>query len=332
MGSGRVTTPDGQSFAVNIPDGVDPETAAKTIDAHFMKLGIYGAPTANTAPPEGESVLGGALKDTFGMGRAGAKTPLDVILKPGSGTEEFPYQRAAEHAASAAVQIPAIAATGGAGAAVGVPAAVGRVAAGTGVSMAKQALEGKDPLSIKTLIDAAVAGGSEMVPGIIRRPLSKLGEAARGPYEALQALASRLPATGKYLNVPSLSNVQLSVQEAIAKLAKTSGAKWQQAREELANEFTRLDAQRLTGPAPFAGEVLKQMTPAKASQFSQLAEAANAGLRNPAARAGLDVAAAHEPIPGVPAGLFAIPAVGSLLRQTPVVGPMMRAVEGMGQQ
>lgn len=204
--------------------------------------------------------------------------------------------------------------------ALGAPAVLGRVATAAGLGGAAGALT-DGAAGYHALLDGAVAAITEgALSGVSKLPkvgLEKTGAPARAfkwatnaPVEAWEALKARLPG-GKWLNVPSLSSSLLTAEEAVKKLAKLTGKDYQLAREEIASEFTRLDAQRMTGPKPFAGKVFKGRTSPERfepSTLSSVAEAARGALDSNAVRAGAD-AIAGTPYEGVPLGAVAAAAL-----------------------
>lgn len=359
MPTGRVTTPDGQSFEVPIPEGVSPETAARAIDDHFTKMGLI-KPAAAAGPPD--TAQNPAVAPEAGMaGRmwnAGQPQGRDTIQKIG------------DLAIPMALQVPPTMAGGALAQAARIPAAVGRVGATAGLSMGKQALEGKNPLSWETIIDSVVAAGTESAGAVAGAGLKKLGAAARGfefatnaPGEALAAVRDRI-SHAKNLVLPALDPAKkVTWDQAIAALRKSTGDAYITLRSQLIDAMNQVERRlgtaprgaktsttpggkpltqaqqsKVTGGQPLgesAGDIFARKTSEArfpASAFSEVAQAANAAARNPVARSAADVATQQEPVPGVPAGLFAIPAAAAIARRLPVVGPWMRAAEEMGNQ
>lgn len=78
MGDFMVTAPDGRSFKITAPEGATREQALEYAKAH--------APKEPDAPMRWADVPG-AIADTFGAGRPGARTSADVLLHPKDGLE-----------------------------------------------------------------------------------------------------------------------------------------------------------------------------------------------------------------------------------------------------
>ena len=231
---------------------------------------------------------------------------------------------------------------------LGVPAVLGRVgavgAAGAGRRMA-EGQTGMEPVW-GGLLDAIVAGLTEGVVSVttgggkipltnIKVGLKEWGApsrafewATKAPRKAIDMVASRLPKT-PVLNIPSMSAKPMTVDDAVAKLAKMTGAEYQIARAELASELSRLDIQKfiptasgqfVKGPGPSAGSVFKKFTSPERfepSGFANLAEGLREALSGPTGRSVAD-ALATSPIAGIPAGALGLAAIApSLVRHLP---------------
>jgi len=265
----------------------------------------------------------GGIADTLGLtNRPGARTPKDVITNP----------RGLEHVARAALVAPAVyfggraLAPAAAGVGLGTGAIAGNIAAAGAVGAGEAALRGDNAL-YAGILDAIVAGLTEgTISGVSSLPkigLKELGAPARAfkwateaPGKALDAIAARLP-SGKWFNVPSLSSKPLSVKDAVDKLKDLEGLPYQQARAELANEMTRLDMQRISGPKPFAGQVFKAGTSKERYQSPGLgrakaAEAVRGVVETPATRAAADALAIENPTASMGLALSAPDSFGSL--------------------
>ncbi len=297
---------------------------------------------AKTAPATEEPILPGAVKDVLGVsgrpgavpltGAPGTKTPLGVVLKP---------EGALERLTQAAVTTPAILAGGEALGVLGAPAALGRIAASGLIGGAEAKAQGRS-FGYGALLDAIVAGmtegagtalmkapkvGAEALADPIMRARAALRYATEAPDKALAGLRARLP-KGAWLNVPSLSKSRLTVDDAVAKLAKMEGNAYQQARAEIASEMNRLDVQRVTGPKPLAGAVFKhetspeRFTP-RSTALQRVAEQVATLPREQAAplRAAWDTAM-MEDVYGVPLGAIA----GAALKEAP--GALLRRIPG----
>lgn len=288
--------PDAEAPAV--PQGFAPDTAEQ-----------YG-PARSAVNAHG--VLGGALRDTFGeKDRPGTKTPLGVVLKP---------ENAGEFAVREMVAAPLWGAS--------LPLRIGAMGA---MGAATAAAEGGDAKSmgINALIDMLVAGVTEGVMGTAGKAAGRY--ATKSVREAVEALRSRLP-TGRWFNIPALSNARMTMDEVLTALdsVRTKGPTYQQARQEFANELTRLDAQRVTGPKPYAGQLFRERTSKEATTTGRTAATAEKALTAPAARAAADVAATTPasdqpgdlPIGAVPI-MGAIGGIDDAWRWLQRVGPRM---------
>jgi hypothetical protein len=313
----------GTALAAKYPQYADLAPNAKTTKASGLREFVSGA--VESAPP-----LVGGIADTLGLTtRAGARTPVDVLTKP-EGT--------LEHLARAAIAAPVIYAGGaGAGAiagAAGVPAGVaaaapvvGRMLAAGGIGAGESGLKG-DSAVYGFLLDAIVAGLTEgTISGVSAVPkvgLKALGAPARGfewatkaPAKVLEAIKARLP-SGDWLHVPSISKKPLPVDQAVKKLSDLQGLKYQQAREEIANEMNRLDMQRLTGPKPLAGQVFKKGTAREryestALRRARVAESVRGAINDPAIRTAADALTTSEPEIALGAAL-SVPGFGTIAR------------------
>lgn len=271
------------------------------------------APEPKTKPgekygPAREQSSGNAVTDTLGLsGRQGARTPVGVVLRP---------QNVGELMTREAVLAPLTAAS--------LPV---RIGAQAGLGAVERLTDGKGlgAAGWGALIDGAVAGLTEAVLGKVggkiaehAKPLRAFESAKTALGEALDAISARLP-KGKWMRVPSISGGKMTADEAVQELAKLRGAEYKQAREEIANELSRLDAQRITGPKPVAGTVFKQRTspdlfePGK-ERSRRAAGAVSDAVNSRPARAIADTAATTpiDDSTGVPIG--AVPIMGAIER------------------
>lgn len=268
--------------------------------------------------PVGESaleILGGALNDTFGTGNA---RPYGERL----GRAVFQPKNLGESALREAIMAPVSAVT--------MP---GRIAASAATGPITALASGKSlgDAGWAGALDAAVAGLTEGVGAGVGKVASRFGAPARAyqyateaPGKALEYLKARLPA-GKWLSVPSLGPGKMTVEEAVGKLAKAERRTYEVARAEIAHEMSRLDAQRLTGPKPLAGQVFKHETAPERfapSRFSKVAEGVAQAAKSPVTRGTADVAAT-TPVDeaGLPQG--ALPALAA----TDHLGAIVRAAK-----
>ena len=290
------------------------------------------APPAAAPPskPDDRGIVGGAIMDTLGLtdrpgavpltGAPGTKTPLGVVFNP---------EGVAERATSAAVQIPATFAGGALAQAARVPAALGRIAATGALSGAGQLAQGRSPLGWETLIDTAVAAGTEGLFGALRhapKGLNALGAPARESLErGLDVVRDRIKTTTKMV-IPSIDPAKkLTWDDAIAALRKMANDPQRAAivKAEIVDWMNRADKQQL---GMRAGQIFERITPHfPASTFSELAQAANRAAANPAVRSVADVVPAQEIVPGVSAGMLAGRAAFDVAPRLPIVGPALRA-------
>lgn len=302
--------------------GVAPQGGGlAAIDAELAKPSVKPGPSSPAG--DGRGIVSGAILDTLGVsersgavpltGNAETKTPLGVVLQPKNGLE---------FAAREAVMAPLTA---------------GSLPVRLGVSGAQGALDalmsgrGLSGAGYEAALDVIVAGVSEAVLGKAGKKLAEYAAPARmfqyateAPMKALDALRARLP-KGKWMNVPSIAGTKITADEAVQELTKLTGNEYKQARAEIANELSRLDAQRITGPRPVAGTVFNQRTSPERFEppnrpLAQGFDAAARALRAPVTRAAADVAAT-TPIDnsGTPVGVVPIAGAwdhaGSLLRR-----------------
>jgi hypothetical protein len=132
---------------------------------------------------------------------------------------------------------------------------------------------------------------------------------------ALNAIRDRLP-KAKWLNVPTISDKRLTIDEAVSGLKKLTGDDFKQARGEVVSELTRLDMQRgvkgMRGPTPYAGQAFNmRATPErfvyKGTPVERAATKALEMTRSPGVRAGLEAEGTAESVaPGVPNALLPI--------------------------
>lgn len=231
---------------------------------------------------------GGAILDTMGLGRAGARTSKGVVLNP---------QGVDEHLASLGVTVPAYyAMRGGPG---------GRVALGGAQGAAAGHDRGEDAsgIAMSAGIDAATAGLFEAGGAVVRKGLGKLAKpardavtettkrateataenatrargfdyATRAPQEALDAIRQRIPAGAK-ISVPSImgkGEVRITPDEAMRRVSKLEGADYQQAVAEISNAFNLLD-KGAKGAARLGSDWYRRVSPERFTPKTAVPEA-----------------------------------------------------------
>lgn len=142
MPPANVTLPDGRTFPVDIPEGMDPQAALKALDEHFTKLGLLKAHEEKAEKPAedakaGKPSLWQVFSDTVKEGLAAAE----------------PGQTKGKKLLQTIIPV------------AGISNPVGRVAMGTGLSMADQMANGRDPSTLETAAHAAAMGITEAIPG-----------------------------------------------------------------------------------------------------------------------------------------------------------------------
>lgn len=213
-------------------------------------------------------------------------------------------------------------------------AALGRVGTGAAITAGKE-IANTGGVGWETVIDAAIGGGTEAVPGALGKLLKKPGAPVRGfryateaPEKALDYVKSRLATTR--MVIPSIDPAKkITWDEAISALKKMTGDQYRTARAEIAAWMNKADRQVI---GPKAGAVFKDRTAkfrVPPSSTAKMAEGARQTIGANVPRAAADEAATTQDEYGVPLGYYAWQALkgegGHLMDK--IKGPFLRAAE-----
>lgn len=348
------------------------QATGEQINAFFKKKGVT-PPASSEAPkaaaaapvaPKGQQIpetragiLSGAMQDlipgpggrpgkvSISENRPGNKTPLGVVVNP---------QNFGESLLQPAITAPLFATPAG---------WLGRVGVGAGVGAASSAARGGgiSDMALNGLIDGMVSALTEGVGGYIANKGAKAAEslvsreaahdAAKGAYQAttdapkqaLDFLRSRVTpkgkGAGKWVEVPSLSNVKMTADDAINLLSQQTGKAYEIAREEIASSLKKLDTQTLAKIKPYADQVFKTMTsptrvppaaPAAATLREQAGRQVAQTAGNPAVRGAADAAttAPTTDKDATPAGAVAAVGAGDYISEA--LARLLRRVMPVG--
>jgi hypothetical protein len=312
----RVGLPGGQ--IAEFPASMSSQEIEKAVRKHL------GVPEPEVPRGEGDKVMGPSTPESTqaALLNPGQPKPLDVVQRVGNAV--LPPLVTAPTIAAGGELLPAA-------------PAVGRALTSGVLGGARGASQGKGVGGIAwdAFVDALVGGATEAGTALATRlripftgmpSLKEAGEKVPGAAKgfaggtqsldtALNAIRDRLP-KGKWLNVPTLGDKKMTIDEAVSGLKKLTGDDFKQARGEVVSELTRLDMQRgvrgMRGPTPYAGQAFNmRATPERFVYRGTPGERAATRVldvsRNPAVRAGLEAeAAAESVVPGVPNALLPI--------------------------